>query len=69
MIGFIIRRVLAMIPVLFLVALITFFLMKQAKGGPFDQEKEVAPATIVLLNRKFGLDKPTWLNPTGLISA
>ncbi|MCA0351428.1 MAG: ABC transporter permease [Chloroflexi bacterium] len=62
MIGFIIRRVLAMIPVLFLVALITFFMMKQAKGGPFDQEKEVAPSTIALLNRKFGLDKPAWLN-------
>jgi oligopeptide transport system permease protein len=69
MIGFIIRRVLAVIPILFVVAFLTFFMMKQAKGGPFDREKEINPATMELLNRKFGLDKPTWINPTAFNKA
>ncbi len=69
MIGFLIRRILAVIPVLFVVAFITFFMMKQAKGGPFDQEKEVNPATIKTLNARFGLDKPTWINTTAVSQA
>lgn len=69
MIGFIIRRTLAVIPVLFVVALITFFMMKQAKGGPWDQEKEVNPVTVQRLNAKFGLDKPTWINPDAMSQA
>lgn len=69
MIGFIIRRVLAVIPVLFVVAFLTFFMMKQAKGGPFDREKEINPATRALLDRKFGLDKPTWINTAAFNAA
>jgi oligopeptide transport system permease protein len=64
MIAFIIRRVLWAIPVLFFVALVSFFLMHRAPGGPFDKDKkQVDPATIKVLNARFGLDKPQYVNP------
>lgn len=62
MIGFLLRRVLAVIPVLFVVALFTFYMMKQAKGGPFDSDKPPSAITLATLNARFGLDKPTWIN-------
>jgi len=67
MAGFIIRRLLWAIPVLFFVALVSFFLMHQAPGGPFDKDnnkKQVDGATLKALNSRFGLDKPQYLNPT-----
>jgi oligopeptide transport system permease protein len=57
-----------MIPVLLLVALITFILMHQAPGGPWDRDlnrRQVDPKTQDLLNKKFGLDKPLFFNWTG----
>jgi len=35
------RRILETIPVLFLVATITFFMMKAVPGGPLDTEKNI----------------------------
>jgi oligopeptide transport system permease protein len=66
MFAFIVRRLLWAIPVLFFVSLVTFFLMHQAPGGPFDADgtkKQVDPATLRALNAKFGLDKPQYVNP------
>jgi oligopeptide transport system permease protein len=66
MFAFIIRRLLWAIPVLFFVALVSFFLMHQAPGGPFDKDnnkKQVDGATLKALNARFGLDKPQYLNP------
>jgi len=66
MLAFIIRRLLWAIPVLFFVALVSFFLMHQAPGGPFDKDnskKQVDGATLKALNARFGLDKPQYLNP------
>ena len=66
MLQFIIRRLLWAIPVLFFVALVSFFLMHQAPGGPFDKDnnkKQVDGATLASLNRRFGLDKPQYINP------
>jgi oligopeptide transport system permease protein len=61
---FIIRRLLAALPVLFFTALVTFFLMHQAPGGPFDNGKQqVDAATRRALNAQFGLDKPQYVNP------
>ncbi len=71
MFAFIIRRLLWAIPVLFFVSLVTFFLMHQAPGGPFDADgtkKQVDPATLRALNAKFGLDKPQYVNP-GAVAA
>jgi oligopeptide transport system permease protein len=62
MLTYLVRRVLWLVPVVFVVALVTFLLMHQAPGGPWDSDKPVAPATLRNLNRKFGLDKPRWVN-------
>jgi oligopeptide transport system permease protein len=66
MLTFIIRRLLWAIPVLFFVALVSFFLMHQAPGGPFDKDndkRQLDPATLKALNARFGLDKPSYFNP------
>ncbi|MFQ5872309.1 MAG: ABC transporter permease [Dehalococcoidia bacterium] len=54
------RRLLAAIPVLFAVSLVTFVLMHAIPGGPFDREKALPPPIIANLNRKFHLDDPLW---------
>jgi oligopeptide transport system permease protein len=62
---YLIRRFLWMIPVLLLVALITFTLMHQAPGGPWDRDlsrRQVDPTTQAMLNKSFGLDKPLFFN-------
>jgi oligopeptide transport system permease protein len=43
MFRFIARRLLQMIPVLLIVATLTFFMIRLAPGGPFDTEKSVTP--------------------------
>jgi oligopeptide transport system permease protein len=61
MTAYIIRRVLWLIPVLFIVSVITFGLMHIAPGGPWDREAENKPLpkrTIERLNAAFNLDKP-----------
>lgn len=53
---------------LLLVALITFVLMHQAPGGPWDRDlnrRQVDAKTQELLNKKFGLDKPLFFNTSG----
>lgn len=63
MFEFVIRRVLYIIPVIIVVSAVTFFLMYQAPGGPWSQEKPLPASTVQALNAKFGLDKPLWFNP------
>ncbi len=58
MTAYIVRRVLWMIPVLFFVAAITFFLMHLVPGGPWDQDRKLPPSVIENLNRAYNLDKP-----------
>ncbi len=60
MTGYVVRRVLWIIPVLWAVATITFFLMHAVPGGPFDSERELPPQVIENLNRKYNLDKPIY---------
>ncbi len=58
MLGYIIRRVLWIIPVLIVVSMMTFGLMHAAPGGPWAREKKLPASTVALLNAKFGLDQP-----------
>jgi len=55
---FILRRVLISIPVLFLVASTTFFIMRFAPGGPFISERAIPPEILASIQAKYGLDKP-----------
>jgi len=70
MAGYVVRRVLWIVPVLVAVSLITFALMHAAPGGPFDVrggDHHLPPAIIDRLEHQYGLDKPlpqqylTWL--------
>ena len=59
MLTFIIRRILWTIPVVLLVILMTFLMMRQIKGNPFRNTERAVPASIQRnLDRKFHLDKP-----------
>ena len=56
---FIIRRLFWTIPVILLVILMTFVMMRQIKGNPFRTSERAIPAEIQAnLERKFGLDDP-----------
>jgi oligopeptide transport system permease protein len=55
------RRLLTAIPTLFAVIAISFFLMRVAPGGPFNQEKGLLPVIKANLERTFGLDQPLWM--------
>jgi len=60
MTGYIVRRILWLIPVLWAVATITFFLMHAVPGGPFTQDKPLAKTAIAALNARYHLDQPIW---------
>jgi oligopeptide transport system permease protein len=61
MLAFIIRRIVWTIPVLLLVILMTFSMMKLIKGNPFQVTDRPVPESIQRnLDRKFHLDKPWW---------
>jgi oligopeptide transport system permease protein len=69
MLNFMLRRLLWVIPVVVVVAGSTFFLMHQATGGPWDQEKPMPPQALATMNAKFGLDKPQWFDVSGFNDA
>lgn len=58
MTGYLVRRVLALIPLLWAVATVTFVLMHAVPGGPFERDKPLPAATVANLERKYGLDDP-----------
>ena len=60
MTGYIVRRILWLIPVLLVVSLITFVLMHNTPGGPWAREKRLPQSTVEALNRAYNLDKPVW---------
>src|SRR5690606_10320862 len=58
--GFILRRLLQAIPVILVVITATFFMVRAAPGGPFDQERSVSPAVLESLSARYNLDAPLW---------
>jgi ABC-type dipeptide/oligopeptide/nickel transport system permease component len=59
---FIIRRIVWTIPVILLVILMTFAMMRMIKGNPFRNTERAVPTSIQRnLERKFNLDKPWYL--------
>src|SRR5689334_8176743 len=58
MIRYFVRRLLWIIPVLFVVTAITFLLMQSVPGGPWAREKALPQGTVDRLNQKYGLDDP-----------
>lgn len=60
MLALVVRRLLEIIPVLFLIATITFFLVRLAPGGPFSAEYHVSPEVMASLEAHYGLDQPLY---------
>lgn len=60
MIRFVLRRFLTAIPTLFLIVTLSFFLMRVAPGGPFNQEKGLNPVVMANLERVYHLNEPLW---------
>lgn len=58
MASYIVKRMIAAVITVFLVATLTFFLMFLVPGGPFLAEKAPSPQTLEALEKKYGLDQP-----------
>ena len=61
MLRYVLRRLLTAIPTMFVIVTISFFLMRVAPGGPFNQEKGLNPVIKANLERVFHLDEPLWM--------
>lgn len=57
---FILKRVLQAIPVLLVVATVTFFMVRAAPGGPFDKDRAIPQEVMMQLNKRYHLDDPLW---------
>ena len=55
---YVVRRMLLFVPTLWVIATLTFFLMRLAPGGPFNAEREIPQAARAALAQKYGLDRP-----------
>ncbi len=60
MFRFIAARLMQTVPVLFVVATLTFFMVRLVPGGPFDAERNVPPEIKRELEAYYGLDKPVF---------
>ncbi len=58
MVGYVFRRLLIAIPVLWIIASLTFILVRIVPGGPFDAEKNLPPEIVANIKAKYHLDKP-----------
>jgi oligopeptide transport system permease protein len=68
MIKVITGRLLQLIPVLWVIMTVTFFMIKVVPGGPFTAERQATPEVIAQLNAYYGLDKPLWQQYLGYLS-
>jgi oligopeptide transport system permease protein len=60
MLRYVLKRLLTAIPTLLVIITISFFLIRVAPGGPFNQERGLNPVIVANLKRVFGLDQPLW---------
>jgi len=55
---YVVRRLLLFVPTLWVIATLTFFLLRLAPGGPFNAERDIPQAARAALAQKYGLDRP-----------
>jgi oligopeptide transport system permease protein len=58
MLAYALRRIAGLIPTLFVLVSLSFFIIRLAPGGPFDQEQALPPALRSNLDAAYGLDRP-----------
>lgn len=60
MLRYVIRRLLTAVPTMFVIVTLSFFLMRIAPGGPFNQERGLNPTVKANLERVYHLNEPLW---------
>jgi oligopeptide transport system permease protein len=60
MVRYFLMRLATAIPTLLTIVSLTFFIMRAAPGGPFDQEQTLPPDIMSNLQNAYGLDQPVW---------
>src|SRR4026208_897001 len=60
MVSLLFKRFIHGLLVLWVVATLTFLLLRLAPGGPFDSERKLPPEVIANLEAKYHLDEPVW---------
>src|SRR3990170_5351880 len=58
--AYLLQRIVWLVPVLLAVAVVTFVLMHQVPGGPWDRAKPLPPEALENVNHAYGLDRPLW---------
>jgi len=58
MLAYALRRIVGLVPTLFVLVTLAFFIIRLAPGGPFDQEQSLTPAVRANLDAAYGLDQP-----------
>ncbi len=57
---FIIRRILGLIPTLFIIVTLSFFIIRVAPGGPFSTERNLPKQVLENIMKKYHMDEPLW---------
>jgi oligopeptide transport system permease protein len=58
--GYILRRLAGFLPVLFIIISLSFFMMRLAPGGPFDQERALPDQVRANIEARYHLEEPLW---------
>ncbi len=58
MFAYALRRIAGLVPTLFVLVSLSFFIIRLAPGSPFDQEQALPPAIRANLDAAYGLDQP-----------
>lgn len=58
MLRYALGRIAGIVPTLLVIVTVSFFIIRLAPGGPFDQEQTLPPAVRANLDRAYGLDQP-----------
>ena len=58
MLGYAVRRIAGTVPTLLILVTLSFFVIRLAPGGPFDEERALTPQVRANLDHLYGLDRP-----------
>lgn len=58
MLRYVLWRIVGIVPTLLVIITVSFFIVRLAPGGPFEQEQTLAPQVRENLDRAYGLDQP-----------
>src|SRR3981081_1921477 len=58
MLRYALRRIAGIVPTLLVIITVSFFVVRLAPGGPFDQEQTLSPQVRANLDAAYGLDRP-----------